>query len=37
MKYGCLNQEDSDEARAAQGAFLAAVGLKPDVVQWAVG
>lgn len=26
-------QEDSDEARAAQGAFLAAVGFKPGVVQ----
>lgn len=26
-------QEDSDEARAAQGAFLAAVGFKPEVVQ----
>lgn len=26
-------QNDADEARAAQGAFLAAVGLKPEVVQ----
>jgi integrase len=26
-------QDDADEARAAQGAFLAAIGLKPEVVQ----
>jgi integrase len=26
-------QEDADETRAAQGAFLAAVGFKPEVVQ----
>ncbi|HEX2329926.1 MAG TPA: tyrosine-type recombinase/integrase, partial [Candidatus Angelobacter sp.] len=26
-------QDDADEARAAQGAFLAAVGLKPEAVQ----
>jgi integrase len=26
-------QDDADEARAAQGAFLAAVGLKPEMVQ----
>jgi integrase len=30
-------QEDADETRAAQGAFLAAVGFKPEVVQCAVG
>jgi len=28
-----VQQEDSDEARAAQGAFLAAVGFKPGAVQ----
>jgi hypothetical protein len=26
-------QEDADEARAAQGAFLAAVGLKSEAIQ----
>jgi hypothetical protein len=26
-------QDDADEARAAQGSFLAAIGLKPEVVQ----
>jgi len=28
-----LTQEDADEARAAQGAFLAAVGLKSEAIQ----